>query len=53
MTCSTMVVDFQEMGREAVELAVDLSVDPDMRSRHLIVPTTYEDNGTVAPPGKE
>ena len=47
---STMVVDFQEMGREAVELAVGLSVDPAMRSRQLTVPTVYEENGTVAPP---
>ena len=47
---STMAVDFQEMGRQAVELAVQFSVDSSMRARHLLVPTKYEDNGTVAPP---
>jgi hypothetical protein len=45
-----MAVDFNEMGRQAVGLAVEFSVDSSMRARHFLVPTKYEDNGTVAPP---
>lgn len=47
---STQVVDYREMGREAVALAVELIINPEIPSRHLQVPTRYEDAGTVAPP---
>jgi DNA-binding LacI/PurR family transcriptional regulator len=45
---STMVVDWHEMGIAAVELAMRHFSDPQMPRRNVVIPTTYEDAGTVA-----
>jgi GntR family transcriptional regulator, arabinose operon transcriptional repressor len=50
---STQGVDWYELGREAGELALNLSYDTQAGSRYLEVPTVYEDAGTVAGPRTE
>jgi LacI family transcriptional regulator len=47
---STQVVDWHELGREAVDLALNMLYDPEQGPRFLEVPTTYEDAGTVSSP---
>lgn len=47
---SSQVVDWQELGREAVDLALNMLYDPEQGPRYLEVPTVYEDAGTVAKP---
>jgi DNA-binding LacI/PurR family transcriptional regulator len=47
---STMVVKWKLMGVEAVNMALSSLYDTEAPERHIEVPTTYEDAGTVAPP---
>jgi len=49
---STQVVDWHELGREAVDLALTMLYDPEQGPRFLEVPTKYDDAGTVAPPAE-
>ena len=48
---STMVVNWDEIGMQAANLAVELMTTPNIQPKHLEVPVTYEDAGTVAVPG--
>jgi LacI family transcriptional regulator len=47
---STMVVKWEQMGQEAVDLAVERLANGQPVEKHVLVPTEYEDTGTVAPP---
>lgn len=47
---SSQVVDWHELGREAVDLALNILYDPEQGPRYLEVPTVYEDAGTVSSP---
>jgi DNA-binding LacI/PurR family transcriptional regulator len=47
---STIVVDWQAMGRAAVDLALEMHCDTMSAPKYVEVPTEYEDLGTVAPP---
>ena len=47
---SSMVVDWREMGREAVDLAMEMQYDPQENPKHIEVPTEYDDMGTVSSP---
>jgi DNA-binding LacI/PurR family transcriptional regulator len=45
---STMVVDWKEMGRAMVDVAMELVLNPKIQTRHILIPAEYEDMGTVA-----
>jgi LacI family transcriptional regulator len=45
---STMVVNWNEMGRAMVDLATEFVLDPETHIRHVLIPAEYEDMGTVA-----
>ena len=47
---STMSVDWRELGREAVDLALEMQYDPQESPKHIEVPVEYDDIGTVMPP---
>ena len=50
---STMVVNWEEMGRQAINLMMEIQIDPnEQKYRHIELPTEYEDLGTVAAPGR-
>ncbi len=49
---STMVVQWQEMGSVAVDLAMELLYDPMRPVRFVELPAEFEDAGTVAAPRK-
>jgi LacI family transcriptional regulator len=50
---STMVVNWEEMGRQAINLIMEIQIDADdQKFRHIELPTEYEDLGTVAAPGR-
>lgn len=45
---STMVVNYRGMAKALVDLASDLIVEEQQEVRHIIIPTQYEDMGTVS-----
>ena len=45
---STMVVNWDEMGRAMVDLATEYVLNPKTHIRHVLIPAEYEDMGTVA-----
>ena len=45
---STMVVNWDEMGRAMVDLATEYVLNPKTHVRHVLIPAEYEDMGTVA-----
>jgi LacI family transcriptional regulator len=45
---STMVVNWEEMGRAMVDLATEFVLNPKTHIRHVLIPAEYEDMGTVA-----
>ena len=45
---STMVVNWDEMGRAMVDLATEFVLNPKTHIRHVLIPAEYEDMGTVA-----
>jgi DNA-binding LacI/PurR family transcriptional regulator len=45
---STMVVNWNEMGRAMVDLATEFVLNPKTHIRHILIPAEYEDMGTVA-----
>ncbi len=47
---STMVVNWEEMGKSMVDLTMALVLSPKSHVRHIFIPADYEDMGTVAPP---
>ncbi len=47
---STMVVNWEEMGKSMVDLTMALMLSPKSHVRHILIPADYEDMGTVAPP---
>jgi DNA-binding LacI/PurR family transcriptional regulator len=50
---STRIVKWQEMGKAAVDLALELFTGAEQQAKCLQIPTTYEDAGTVAKPRKD
>ncbi len=49
---STNVVNWHKMGKEAAELVVQMQFSKET-GKSIEVATMYQDNGTVAPPGKQ
>ena len=47
---STMVVNWEEMGRAMADLTTEFTLNPGLQVRHISIPAEYEDMGTVAPP---
>jgi DNA-binding LacI/PurR family transcriptional regulator len=47
---STMVVNWEEMGKSMVDLTMAFVLSPENHVRHVLIPADYEDMGTVAPP---
>lgn len=47
---STMAVDWEEMGRQSIDLMMELQIENGSKCRHIEVPTEYDDLGTVVSP---